>query len=430
MGKRMKRIGVILMAIFIVTVVAGKQAQAADKGDSYVTKAELQDENGQVKTDFKQYDNMQAHYNFTIPANSGLKSGDQMTINLPKQLILNQTVSFKIENPDGEVIGNATADKTTGKLIVTVTKYVETHNQAAITGELSVRVSWNHELVSSGSSVSVDWGVTGETTINVDEGEGLPDQVETLYKWGSVDAKDPTLIHWTVRLNYAQKEIKKAIYKDTIGANQILISGSIDAAHGYYTNNTFNKTSAITKDQIVENGQTGFILTLGDLADTVVMNYDTRATDEGVSTTYANSGELTGEDFTTSTVAVYTPKNGGNGTGNGTEDVTPSKPVVPKPDVPGTDKSVVNKPDTSGADKPILGHTSEKIPQKYVTKKKQQTKVIMKKGNKVKQPVSKKEVKRRTLPKTGEKINFQSMWAGLGLILLSGVLAFVRKQCQ
>ncbi|WP_225428636.1 collagen binding domain-containing protein, partial [Dellaglioa algida] len=344
MGKMLKRIMVSLMGFFIIAVVAENNVQASDVGDRYVTNAELQDGNGDAQTSFDQYDNMQAHYEFTIPANSGVKAGDQMTVDLPKQLVLNKSVSFDIVNTEGVVIGKAVADKTTGKLTVTFTDYVETHNKSDITGKMSVWVSWNHDLISSGSSVPIDWGVAGETTINVNDGEGLPDKNEALYKWGSVDPADPTLIHWTVRLNYTLKNIKNAVYTDTLGKNQTLVPGSVDAAHGYYTQNTFNKTLAVPASQIVENGQTGFTITLGDLDDTVLMNYDARATDGGASTTYGNSGVLTGDDFKTSTVDVYTPENGGNGTGEGTDNGKPEvpKPEVPKPEVP---KPEVPKPE-------------------------------------------------------------------------------------
>lgn len=41
---------------------------ATDWGDQFVTHAEMQDENGNPKTNFGIYDNMQAHWDLSIPA--------------------------------------------------------------------------------------------------------------------------------------------------------------------------------------------------------------------------------------------------------------------------------------------------------------------------------------------------------------------------
>ena len=442
MGKMLKRIMVSLMGFFIIAVVAENNVQASDVGDRYVTNAELQDGNGDAQTSFDQYDNMQAHYDFTIPANSGVKAGDQMTVDLPKQLILNKSVSFDIVNTDGVVIGKAVADKTTGKLTVTFTDYVETHNNSDITGEMSIWVSWNHDLISSGSSVPIDWGVAGETTINVNDGEGLPDKNEVLYKWGSVDPDDPTLIHWTVRLNYTLKNIKNAVYTDTLGKNQTLVPGSVDAAHGYYTQNTFNKTLAVPASQIVENGQTGFTITLGDLDDTVLMNYDARATDGGASTAYGNSGVLTGDDFKTSTVDVYTPENGGNGTGEGTDNGKPEvpkpevpKPEVPKPEVPKPEvpKPEVPKPEVPKPEVPTPEVPETKVPDtnKPVTKKPEVIAPVVTPEKPVVKGSAKetnKKTEQQTLPQTGEKLDYQSIWVGLSLILLSSGLVLIARR--
>ncbi|NRN83531.1 hypothetical protein IMAU60227_01578 [Lactobacillus helveticus] len=66
-----------------------------DWGDQFITKAELQDKSGNPKTDFGIYDDMQAAWNFVIPANKA-KSGDTMTVAIPSVLTLATMTNFDI----------------------------------------------------------------------------------------------------------------------------------------------------------------------------------------------------------------------------------------------------------------------------------------------------------------------------------------------
>ncbi|MBA5771206.1 peptidoglycan-binding protein, partial [Escherichia coli] len=59
----------------------------------------------------------------------------------------------------------------------------------------------------------------GTTQIDVKVGEKTPvSPTETLFKYGWVDASNPSLIHWVVRVNYAKVNIPNAVFTDIIGA--------------------------------------------------------------------------------------------------------------------------------------------------------------------------------------------------------------------
>ncbi|MFT8938614.1 Cna B-type domain-containing protein, partial [Leuconostoc falkenbergense] len=301
--------------------------RATDWGDQFVTHAELEDENGNPKTDFGIYDNMQAHWDYNIPAGTAIKSGDTMSVNVPSVLALQSDVTFDIKDAAGNVIGHAVADHTTGKVTITFTDYAETSAKNGINGDFNIWVHWNHSQVEEDTDVPIDWGTNGQT-IHVDpDGNPTPDPNEVLYKWGTVDSNDPTLIHWTVRLNLTQEEIKNGVYTDFIGENQQVVHGTVAAMHGSYnaTFTDFIKSSDVPTDAISYDSDTQFHINIGDFSDTVLINYDSRATDGGQSSKYENSGQLTGDNIEKQTVDIYTPDNGGGGGGETTETVSGTK---------------------------------------------------------------------------------------------------------
>lgn len=314
--------------------LANTQAQSrapalkeTDWGDQFVTHAELQDENGNPKTNFGIYDNMQAHWDYNIPAGTAIKSGDTMSVNVPSVLTLQSDVTFDIKDAAGNVIGHAVADHTTGKVTITFTDYAAESAKNGISGSFNIWVHWNHSQVEEDTDVPIDWGTNGQT-IHVDpDGNPTPDPNEVLYKWGTVDSNDPTLIHWTVRLNLTQEKIKNGVYTDFIGDNQQVVNGTVAAIHGSYnaTFTDFTKSSDVPADAISYDSDTQFHINIGDFSDTVLINYDSRATDGGQSSKYENAGQLTGDNIETHTVDIYTPDNGGGGGGETTETVSGTK---------------------------------------------------------------------------------------------------------
>lgn len=297
-----------------------------DWGDQFITHAELQDENGVPQTNFGLYDNMQALWDYSIPAGTAIKAGDTMTVNVPDVLTLQTDVTFDIKDAAGNVIGHAVADHNTGEVTITFTDYAEQAAPNGITGSFNIWVTWDVTQVEEDTTVPVDWGNSGTTEVVVDPGTG-PDPDETLYKWGWYDVNDPSIIHWRVRINFSKQNIDNAKYTDFIGANQKLISGSVEAYQVNYdeSGNNFDITYSYPSSATIESGVTGFTTTLGNITGTVVIDYSTQTTDNGGSSKYENSGELTGDNITTQTVDVYTPDNGGNGNGETTVSISGTK---------------------------------------------------------------------------------------------------------
>ena len=295
-----------------------------DWEDQFITKAELQDENGNPKTDFSIYDNMQAAWDFVIPANKA-KSGDTMTVAIPSVLTLATVTKFDITDAGGTVIGHAVADPNTGKVTITLTDAVK-NNHNAITGSFKLWVHWNTSEVEQDTTVPVNWGTSGSTDIHIDPSNG-PGPDEVLYKWGWYDTNNPNIIHWRVRINYANKTINNAAYTDLVGGNQTLVSGSVSAYKVKFQSDSenFNSLSVYPDSATSENGTSGFKTTLGDISGPVIIDYETNITNNGASAHYENSGNLTGDNIEKQTVDVYSPDNGGGGNADTTITISGAK---------------------------------------------------------------------------------------------------------
>ncbi|WP_179286830.1 collagen binding domain-containing protein, partial [Lentilactobacillus kefiri] len=333
--------------------------------DQFITKVELQDGNGNPKTNFGIYDNMQAAWNFVIPANKA-KSGDTMTVAIPSVLTLTTMTKFDIPDAGGTVIGHAVANPNTGKVTITLTDAVKS-NHNAITGGFKLWVHWNSNKVKQDTTVPVNSsnsGSTGSTDIHINS-SNRPDPNEVLNKWGWYDTNNPYIIHWRVRINYANKTINNTTYTDLVGGNQKLVPGSVSVYKVKYQSDgsNFNVLSTYPSSSTIENGTSGFTTTLGDISSTVVIDYKTKITNNGISGHYKNNGKLAGSNIEKQTVDVYSPINGGNGNANMT--TTPKKPQVPntttpkKPQVPNTTTPKKPQvPNTTTPKKPQVPNTT------------------------------------------------------------------------
>ncbi|WP_162253457.1 collagen binding domain-containing protein, partial [Lactobacillus kefiranofaciens] len=292
--------------------------------DQFITKVELQDENGNPKTNFGIYDNMQAAWNFVIPANKA-KSGDTMTVAIPSVLTLTTMTKFDIPDAGGTVIGHAVANPNTGKVTITLTDAVK-NNHNAITGGFKLWVHWNSSKVKQDTTVPANWSNSGSTDIHINP-SNRPDPNEVLKKWGWYDTNNPYIIHWRVRINYANKTINNTTYTDLVGGNQKLVPGSVSVYKVKYQSDgsNFNILSTYPSSSTIENGTSGFTTTLGDISSTVVIDYKTKITNNGISGHYKNNGKLAGSNIEKQTIDVYSPINGGGGNADTTTTISGTK---------------------------------------------------------------------------------------------------------
>ncbi|WP_239257069.1 LPXTG cell wall anchor domain-containing protein [Listeria ilorinensis] len=313
-----KRFGfILLICVILFSQWPAYQTKAAEFGSQFLDSVELLDENDQPKDEFGYYDNIQVHYQFSIPNDENVMAGDTMTIQLPEQLKLSGNVTFNVLDSEQNVVGQAQANRDTNQLTVTFSDYMETHEN--VHGDLYVWTEWNQSIIHGNETVDLnfplDKGMTVVPVIIDEEPQISPD--EKLAKWGSVDVDDPTLIYWTVRVNFEGSPIDNAVYEDMIGADQELIPESIKVQLGTYDPDGTWHGGVYLPSSDITLTDTGFKVAFGTLTGSAKIDYRTRATDGGASSQYYNSGILTGENIVNKQTAVYTPYSGGGGSGTG-----------------------------------------------------------------------------------------------------------------
>lgn len=316
-----KKIGFIfLSSILLVNVILQTNfvKAATNYGSELLKTVELQDADGNPKTDFGYYESIQIHYTWEIPNSADAKAGDTMEFTLPEQLKIVTDLNFVLKDDEGNIVGNVVATKATGKVVVTFTDYVE--KKSNIKGELNFWSNWDKTIINGSEHVTVEFPVDGDyVTIPVDVGpKNQINPNETLYKYGWADEKNPAIINWVVRVNYAKLSIDNAVYEDFIGPNQTLNFSSVRAYHGVFdADDNFTKGTQVPASAITQTSD-GFKIAFGNLTDSVKISYYTIATDGGASSNYANKGILSGDNYVPKTIEVLTPTSGGGGSGEGT----------------------------------------------------------------------------------------------------------------
>ncbi|WP_423222195.1 SpaA isopeptide-forming pilin-related protein [Listeria seeligeri] len=316
-----KKIGFIfLSAILLVNVIFQTNfvKAATNYGSELLKTVELQDADGNPKTDFGYYESIQIHYTWEIPNSADAKAGDTMEFTLPEQLKIVTDLNFVLKDDEGNIVGNVVATKATGKVVVTFTDYVE--KKSNIKGELNFWSNWDKTIINGSEHVTVEFPVDGDyVTIPVDVGpKNQINPNETLYKYGWADEKNPAIINWVVRVNYAKLSIDNAVYEDFIGPNQTLNFSSVRAYHGVFdADDNFTKGTQVPASAITQTSD-DFKIAFGNLTDSVKISYYTIATDGGASSNYANKGILSGDNYVPKTIEVLTPTSGGGGSGEGT----------------------------------------------------------------------------------------------------------------
>jgi len=294
-----------------------------DFGSQFITSADLTDLNGNHKDPFDINDTMVATWTFSVKAGTDLKAGDTMTVPIPSQLgVIDNPKTFIINDDNGNKLADGVAKDNT----ITVTFTPEAEKQAVHginNGKLSLQVKWNINEVLGKKEVQLKWTkdgtvTTGPADSNVTIQDNGPDSKEEVWKWATYDGQ---ILHWVARINYAKRSIDNAAYTDNLGPNQELLPNTIKVYPVNYPNTS---TSYYTKGDAVDltNGKiklsstnkTGFKIDFGGtINSTYFVEYDSQITDDKTSSSYTNNGELTGTDYTSTSIPVVVPDGDASG---------------------------------------------------------------------------------------------------------------------
>ena len=299
--------------------------------------------------------------NITIPDEIPVNEGDKVVLTLPKEVKFQTSFEFDVKNPTQDIVGKAYADSESGKLTTVFNSYFQNHplnKQMSLTFD----ARWT-DAVESGKPVYVNFNGTIVTTNIAAEQEIGKD--ELVAKWGSQDKDDPTVINWTVRVNYARRVLNVVKLLDTMSDNQKLVDDYLEVKYVDSVEPWIEAGDAKELVKSMVKTKNGFELTLNRLERMVYVNYKTKLTNPVKDSVNPNNKiTLTSEDITaTSTIAVSLVGGRGDAVGeNKPEPTEPEKPTEPAKPVEPTkptwelpnDAPVIELPELNINDIPLM----------------------------------------------------------------------------
>lgn len=300
--------------------------------------------------------------NVHFPDDLEINEGDKVTFTLPKEVAFQTSFTFDVHNPENAVVGQATADSQAGTVTTVFNDYFKNH---PLNKQMSLKMDakWT-DKVESGKPVTVNFNST-LVTVQIGK-EQVIGKDELLSKWGSQDENDPTVINWTVRVNYARKVLNYVKIIDEMSENQKLVDDYFEIKNIESVDPWIDKGSAMDLVKSISKSDHGFEIKMDRLDRMIYLNYKTKLTSavkDSVNPT--NKVELKAEDSGAVSYS-YVQLVGGKGDASGE-----NKPVwevpgeAPKYELPewqgGTtpfDAPILEKPEWHGGtvpfDAPIL----------------------------------------------------------------------------
>ena len=231
--------------------------------------------------------------NVHFPDDLTINEGDKVTFTLPEEVAFQTSFTFDVHNPEYAVVGQATADSTAGTVTTVFNDYFKNH---PLNKQMSLKLDakWT-DKVESGKPVNVNFNGT-VVTAQIGK-EQVIGKDELLSKWGSQDEKDPTVINWTVRVNYARKVLNYVKIIDEMSENQKLVDDYFEIKNIENVDPWIDKGSAMDLVKSISKSDHGFEIKMDRLDRMIYLNYKTKLTSavkDSVNPT--NKVELKAED--------------------------------------------------------------------------------------------------------------------------------------
>uniref|UniRef100_A0AAU8HXU0 Gram-positive cocci surface proteins LPxTG domain-containing protein n=1 Tax=Jarrellvirus sp. TaxID=2960496 RepID=A0AAU8HXU0_9CAUD len=231
--------------------------------------------------------------NVRFPDDLEINEGDKVTFTLPEEVAFQTTFTFDVHNPENAVVGQATADSQAGTVTTVFNDYFKNH---PLNKQMSLKMDakWT-DKVQSGQPVSANFNGT-VVTAQIGK-EQVIGKDELLSKWGSQDENDPTVINWTIRLNYARKVLNYVKIIDEMSENQKLVDDYFEIKNIESVDPWIDKGSAMDLVKSISKSDHGFEIKMDRLDRMIYLNYKTKLTSavkDSVNPT--NKVELKAED--------------------------------------------------------------------------------------------------------------------------------------
>lgn len=355
--------------------------------------------------------------NIKFADDMAINEGDKVIFTLPQEVKLQTSYTFDVFNPEKLVVGKATADASVGKIVTVFNDYFKTHPlNKQMSLELDAR--WT-DKVEAGKPVTANFNGT-LVTVSIGKNQEIGKD-ELISKWGSQDKNDPTIINWSVRVNYAKRVLNYVKLIDTLSDNQKLIDDYFVMENVESVDPWVTKGDAMNLVKSMTKSEHGFEIKMDRLDHMIYMYYRTKLTKPvAESSNPTNKIELKAEtDGAISKSHVQLVGGKGDASGENKPDTpkvpekpkTPEKPKVPeKPKTPEKPKETPKKPNIPEPKVPEKPKTSEKpkTPESKKVQKQETVKVPVKYSTAAQKPAVK------TLPHTGESSsNFAAFIGGV-----------------
>jgi lpxtg cell wall surface protein, collagen binding domain protein len=272
--------------------------------------------------------------NVHFPDNMEIKEGDKVKFTLPEEVKFQTNFDFDVYNPEKQVVGKATTDTASNTVTTVFNNYFKDH---PLNKQMSLKLdaTWT-DKVESGKPVTANFNGTLVTAqIGAEQVIGKD---ELISKWGSQDEKDPTIINWTARINYAKRLLTYVTIIDEMSENQKLVDDFFEIKSIESVNPWIDKGSAMDLVKSIAKSDHGFTIKMDRLDRMIYVNYKTKLTNTvKESHNPTNKIELKAEDAGAVSYS-YVQLVGGKGDASGE-----NKPVWEIPnDAPKYDKPSIN----------------------------------------------------------------------------------------
>ena len=218
-------------------------------------------------------------YHVDFPDDIAINNGDTVTVTLPKEMTLPTKYQFDVTNPEGIVIGNAVADSAKNTIVTTFNDYFK-QKPLNKSMNLELSVKWTALIKPDKEyAISID-GTTlvYHSSTTVDQ----PDPKRAIAKWGTQEKNDPSIIDWTIQLNYGYLWSKQVLtdYQliDTLGDGQTFIDGSLRAEVATSVTPYVSAGDAMQYIKDLKTSPTGFSLKIATLDKMIYLFYKTKLT--------------------------------------------------------------------------------------------------------------------------------------------------------
>ena len=212
--------------------------------------------------------------NVHFPDDLEINEGDKVTFTLPKEVAFQTSFTFDVHNPENAVVGQATADSTAGTVTTVFNDYFKNH---PLNKQMSLKMDakWT-DKVQSGKPVTANFNGT-VVTAQIGK-EQVIGKDELLSKWGSQDENDPTVINWTVRVNYARKVLNYVKIIDEMSENQKLVDDYFEIKNIESVDPWIDKGSAMDLVKSISKSDHSFEIKMDRLDRMIYLNYKTKLT--------------------------------------------------------------------------------------------------------------------------------------------------------